>query len=283
MWFVFPQLEGLGRSAMAERYAIKSAAEASAYLLHPTLGPRLMECAAAVLAIKGRSAHDVFGSPDDTKLKSCATLFAYVSPTGSVFHRLLERLFAGQPDGKTLELLTSVRAATIDDIPALQALISSSVRGLSDGFYNTAQIDAALTKVFGVDTQLIADETYYVIDGPSGPVAAGGWSARRTLYGGDQMKEELDPLLDSRTDPARIRAFFVHPDFARRGLATRLYSACAHAAHAAGFHQFELMATLPGEPLYAALGFTVMERVTLQLAPEVDVTFARMVRHIDAA
>ena len=96
------------------------------------------------------------------------------------------------------------------------------------------------------------------------------------------MKEELDPLLDSRTDPARIRAFFVHPDFARRGLATRLYSACAHAARAAGFRQFELMATLPGEPLYVALGFTVMERVTLQLAPEVDVTFARMVRHIDA-
>ena len=282
MWFVFPQLKGLGRSAMAERYAIKSVAEASAYLLHPILGPRLTECAEAVLAIEGRSAHDVFGSPDDAKLKSCATLFAYVSSTGSVFHRLLERYFAGHADAKTLDLLASVRVATMSDVPALQELISSSVRGLSGGYYNTAQIDAALTKVFGVDSQLIADGTYYVIDGPLGPVAAGGWSARRTLYGGDQLKGAIDPLLDPLTAPARIRAFFVHPDFARRGLATRLYSACAHAAHAAGFRQFELMATLPGEPLYAALGFTVVEQVTLQLAADVDLTLARMVRHIDA-
>ena len=105
MWYVFPQIDGLGHSQMSRRYSIKSAAEASAYLDHPVLGPRLRECFAAVTDIVGRSASDIFGSPDDLKLKSCATLFACVSPPGSVFDRLLGKYYRGLRDGKTLRLL----------------------------------------------------------------------------------------------------------------------------------------------------------------------------------
>ena len=105
MWYIFPQFEALGFSPISRQYAIKSLAEAEAYLAHPILGPRLTECAEAALSVEGRSAHDVFGSPDDMKLRSCATLFALASPAGSVFDRLLDRYFQGEPDPKTLRLL----------------------------------------------------------------------------------------------------------------------------------------------------------------------------------
>jgi GNAT superfamily N-acetyltransferase len=177
----------------------------------------------------------------------------------------------------------AVRVANVGDVPALQRLIALSVHGLSVGFYTVVQVDAAMRDVFGVDTQLIADGTYYVVDGSAGPVAAGGWSARKTLFGGDQMKQADDPMLDPALDAARIRAFFVHPDWARRGLARRLYATCERAASAAGFRSFELMATLPGEPLYGALGFAGVERVTLTLGDGVAVPFVRMTRRIDVA
>ena len=173
-----------------------------------------------------------------------------------------------------------VRLATTADVPALQALIARSVRELSAGFYTTAQIEAALIAVFGVDTQLIADGTYYVIDAPSGPAAAGGWSFRRTLYGGDQMKEAADPRLDAATESARIRAFFVHPEWTRRGLARALFAECSRAALAAGFRTFELMATLPGEPLYEALGFSALERTSTSLGGGVELPLVRMTRRI---
>ena len=172
------------------------------------------------------------------------------------------------------------RPATLFDVPVLRALIAQSARGLSGGFYTTEQIEAAVEHVFGVDTQLILDGTYFVIDAPDGPAAAGGWSARRTLFGGDQMKGAEDPRLDPATEPARIRAFFVHPEWARRGLARKLYSECARAAWSAGFRAFELMATSPGEPFYATLGFTVIERVQSRLPGGIDVPFARMRRAI---
>jgi len=105
MWYVFPQIDGLGSSLMATRYAIQNRAEAEAYLAHPILGPRLLEIAEAAAAIDGASATEVFGYPDDLKLRSCATLFAAVSPPGSVFERLLDKYFNGQPDGRTLESL----------------------------------------------------------------------------------------------------------------------------------------------------------------------------------
>lgn len=105
MWYVFPQLEGLGSSPMSQRFAIQSLTEARAYLEHPVLGPRLREIAEAALAVEGRSARELMGSPDDLKLRSCATLFAVVSPAGSVFHRLLDKYFEGRPDPRTQALL----------------------------------------------------------------------------------------------------------------------------------------------------------------------------------
>ena len=105
MWYIFPQFDGLGTSATSRHYAIKSVAEAEAYLRHPVLGPRLRESIQAVLAIQGRSAHEVFGSPDDMKLRSCATLFASLSPADSVFDQLLRRYFGGERDDKTLRLI----------------------------------------------------------------------------------------------------------------------------------------------------------------------------------
>jgi uncharacterized protein (DUF1810 family) len=105
MWYIYPQLAGLGSSSTARFYAIQNLEEARAYLNHPLLGPRLLECAAAALAVPGKTAHDIFGSPDDMKLKSCATLFALVSPPGSVFQQLLDKYFEGKRDSRTLDLL----------------------------------------------------------------------------------------------------------------------------------------------------------------------------------
>ncbi|HTD83403.1 MAG TPA: GNAT family N-acetyltransferase [Gemmatimonadaceae bacterium] len=176
-----------------------------------------------------------------------------------------------------------LRVANMEDVPAMNALIAASARELSIGFYSPPQIEALLTHVFGVDTQLLADGTYYIVDAmeaPGGPAAAGGWSGRRTLYGGDQTKTTEDTRLDPAVDAARIRAFFVHPLWARRGLGRRIYDECERAARAAGFRSFELMATLPGEPLYAALGFNVTERLTLPLPGDVDVPLVKMQRQI---
>jgi len=167
------------------------------------------------------------------------------------------------------------------DVPALQELIATSVRGLSVGYYTPGEIESSIVAVFGVDTQLIIDGTYYLIDSPGGPLAIGGWSYRRSLYGGDQIKGAEDPALDPRTEPARIRAFFVRPDSARRGLARRLYRECSRAAYARGFRNFELMATLPGVPLYEALGFSAIESVALPVGAGVQLTLVRMGRQID--
>jgi len=108
MWFVFPQFAGLGMSPTSQHFAIRSLAEARAYLTHPILAARLHQCAEALLSIGGRTAHEIFGSPDDVKLRSSATLFAAVSPTGSVFHRLLDRYFDGTADERTLRLIASL-------------------------------------------------------------------------------------------------------------------------------------------------------------------------------
>jgi len=105
MWYVFPQIDGLGFSATSKRFALKSLAEARAFLTHPLLGPRLLECAEAALGVEGRTAREIFGTPDDFKLRSCATLFAKVSPPGSPFQRLLAKYYEAQPDPKTLALL----------------------------------------------------------------------------------------------------------------------------------------------------------------------------------
>jgi len=174
------------------------------------------------------------------------------------------------------------RLATPNDVPLIRALIERSARALSVGYYTSEEAEAAIEHVFGVDTQLLTDRTYYVIDAPNGLAAAGGWSKRRTLFGGDQMKETEDPVLDPSVDAARIRAFFVDPSWARRGLATSLYRVCADAARADGFRTLELMATAPGEPLYERLGFVVRERVALSLPGGVSLKMARMDRDISS-
>ena len=148
-----------------------------------------------------------------------------------------------------------LRLATLEEIPQLRSLIDQSMRALSVGYYTPAQIESTLRHVFGPDTQLIADGTYYVVESETGELAAaGGWSKRRTMYGGDQMKQAEDSLLDPATDAARIRAFYVHPSWSRRGLARRIFERCAADAAQAGFRRLELIATLPGVPLYRALG-----------------------------
>lgn len=175
-----------------------------------------------------------------------------------------------------------LRSATHEDTAAIAALIAQSGRALSAGFYSPAQAEAITRHVFGVDSQLIDDGTYYVVEDAARLAACGGWSRRRTLFGGDQYKTGPDPLLDPATEAARIRAFFVHPDSARRGLGRRLLAHCAQAARMAGFSRLELVATLPGEPLYAAAGFGVLERFDLRLPPGIDVPLVRMRRELDA-
>src|SRR5215475_14407143 len=159
----------------------------------------------------------------------------------------------------------TLRLAATKDVPALRELIPMSVRRLCEGYYTATQIESALVHVFGVDTQLIGDGTYFIAETAEQIVGAGGWSKRKTLYGGDQSKGDTDPLLDPAQDAARIRAFYVHPDWARRGIGSRLMRACEDAARAAGFKRMELGATLPGEPLYAAMGFEVKERVDISM------------------
>ena len=174
-----------------------------------------------------------------------------------------------------------LRLAENADLPSIATLIDESVRGLSAADYTAEEIESGLRYVFGADTQLIADRTYFVIEDEGEIVASGGWSRRSTLYGGDQHKSGVDPLLDPRVDAARIRAFFVHPSRARRGLGRMLFDACRADAKREGFHSFELGATLPGIPLYRALGFTGSERVDAVLPNGVVLPIVKMTRAID--
>lgn len=154
-----------------------------------------------------------------------------------------------------------IRLATLQDIPALQEMIALSVRGLSREYYTPGQVESALRYVFGVDSQLVADGTYYVCERQAVLVGCGGWSKRNTLYGGDQHKETEDPLLDPARDAARIRAFFVHPDHARQGIGREIMETCEDAARRNGFSSFELGATLPGVPLYLSMGYQPVEKI----------------------
>jgi GNAT superfamily N-acetyltransferase len=175
-----------------------------------------------------------------------------------------------------------VRTARAADVPAIERVIARAVRELSVGFYDDAQIASALRFMFGVDSQLIEDATYLVVEAGGAIVAAGGWSGRRTLFGGDQWKHGADEPLDPAREPARIRAFFVDPAWARRGLGRLLFETCLGEVRKAGFHRLELMATLPGEPLYRALGFHADERVELELPDGVRVPLVRMSRGVAA-
>ena len=172
-----------------------------------------------------------------------------------------------------------IRLATAADIPALAGLIEASVRGLQAGDYTPAQIDGALRAVYGVDTQLIGDGTYFVVESEShGRVIAGcgGWSKRKTLYGGDRYRAREDSLLDPRCEAARIRAFFVHPEWARRGIGALILEACESAAMAAGFTRLEMGATLTGVPFYLAKGYRAVEDLVVPLPDGETLRIVRM-------
>jgi GNAT superfamily N-acetyltransferase len=186
---------------------------------------------------------------------------------------LIGAALAGEPTPR-------FRQAVPADLPAIRTLIDASVRGLSEPLYSRQQIDSALRYVFGPDSQLIADGTYYVADVAGEVIASGGWSRRQTLHGGDQFKHDGDDLIDPRRDPARLRAFFVDPRWSRRGIGRLLFHECSTAARAAGFRELELTATLPGEQLYTTLGFTVVERGAVALPDGVTLPTARMRRSL---
>lgn len=177
----------------------------------------------------------------------------------------------------------ATRLATIGDVPALTELIPLSARELSRGYYTDEQTEAAIRHIFGPDTLLINDRTYFVAEEGRTLAGCGGWSRRRTLYGGDQMKAGDDPLLDPRTDAARIRSFFVHPGFARRGVGRAILEACLDAARAAGFRRVELAATLPGVPFYRAFGFAEREPMEVPLPGGAGLPVVRMERDLAPA
>jgi len=171
--------------------------------------------------------------------------------------------------------------AKIDDITNLEQLINISVRSLSVGYYTNRQIESALAYVFGIDSQLITDETYYVVETENAIVGCGGWSKRKTLFGGDNAEvERADSFLNPETDAAKIRAFFVHPDWTRKGIAKRIISFCEESAKNEGFKQMELASTLPGEPLYAALGYRVKVRFDYRLQDGVIMPLIQMTKQI---
>jgi len=174
----------------------------------------------------------------------------------------------------------ALRIATREDIPAMSALIVASARELSRGFYSEAETESAIRYVFGVDTALIEDGTYYVAEMDGSLAACGGWSKRNTLYGGDQRPVGATSFLDPAVDAARIRAFFVAPTAARRGIGRMLLDESAQAAGAAGFRALTLMATLPGVPFYRALGFTADEDVVDVLPDGTPLRFVRMSRRV---
>ena len=164
----------------------------------------------------------------------------------------------------------------MDEVAELERLIADSVRVLGADYYSYEQIESALIHVFGIDTQLILDGTYFVTEIENKIVGCGGWSKRKTLFGGDQAKRNEDNLLDPKIDPARIRAFFIHPDFARRGIGKQIIEACENAARDAGFQQLELGATLSGVPLYKASGYHVIEEFIHILNDGVPFPLVRM-------
>lgn len=173
-----------------------------------------------------------------------------------------------------------LRPATSADIPALHKLIEASVRGLMIREYSLAQLEGALGTYLGVDTQLIADGTYFVaeVDAATGKemIGCGGWSKRKTLFGADHRPGRENTMLDPRVDAAKIRAFFIHPDWARQGLGTRILKACEEAARAAGFKKFEMGATLTGVPLYEAKGYKVIDDVEIPLSNGESLRVVRM-------
>jgi GNAT superfamily N-acetyltransferase len=176
-----------------------------------------------------------------------------------------------------------LRLACEADVPALEELIPLSVRALQAPYYSTARMEAALETVFGVDRQLIRDGTYFVVEQDGDVVGCGGWSRRRSLCGGDRGREHEDDLLDSQRDAARVRAFFVHPARARRGVGRSIMGACEQAIIEAAFRTVVIVATLAGEPLYASFGYAVVERYEMAMANGLSLPVVRMTKRVESS
>jgi GNAT superfamily N-acetyltransferase len=170
----------------------------------------------------------------------------------------------------------TIRISTLADKPAMEQLIEGSVRELSKQEYSQEQIEAALKTVFGIDSELINDGTYFAVEDEGVIVACGGWSKRKTLFGGDQFAARESQLLDPNKDAAKIRAFFVHPAFARRGIGSLLLEHCEQAAKAHGFLKAELMGTLPGVKLYQQHGFIAGDMIQHDAGNGVMIPFVPM-------
>jgi GNAT superfamily N-acetyltransferase len=182
-----------------------------------------------------------------------------------------------------------IRKAIAADIPKLRALIDASVRGLQADDYSPQQIEGALKTVFGVDSQLIADETYFIAEAKVKmksesahviAVGCGGWSKRKTLFGGDQWTERKDSLLDPRTEAARIRSFFVHPDWPRRRIGSTILETCEAAAKSAGFTRAEMGATLTGVKLFQVRGYVPIEPIEIPLENGASLPVVRMTKQL---
>ena len=177
-----------------------------------------------------------------------------------------------------------LRLATLADEPVLRELIARSIRELGVNDYTPAQIEAALLGAFGVDTTLIRDQTYFaIVTDTDEIVGCGGWSRRKTLFGGDTREQRDDAWLDPATDAARIRAFFIDARHARRGLGRLLLEQCESEASRAGFSDFALMATLPGRRLYEVCGYVGTESIEHPLPGGLNITFVPMIKRCAAA
>jgi GNAT superfamily N-acetyltransferase len=174
----------------------------------------------------------------------------------------------------------TLRIATHADIPALRDLIARSARGLSVDDYRVEQVEGALRGAFGIDTQLLDDATFFVAEEDGELAGCGGWSYRATLFGGDSRPGRDASLLDPRTQPAKIRAFFVEPGKARRGVGTLLLERCEQEAKARGFTRVELMATLPGLKLYAARGYVAGRQVRYEVGGGESIEFVPMQKEL---
>jgi len=175
-----------------------------------------------------------------------------------------------------------LRLARETDVSALEALIPLSVRALQAPYYSPAQMDAALGPVFGVDRQIIRDGTYFIAERDGVIVGCGGWSRRRSLYGGDGGREREDDLLDPQREAARVRAFFVHPAWSRRGIGSSIMATCEQAIVAAGFRTVDIVATLAGEPLYAGFCYAVVERYNIAMANGLSLPVVRMSKSMES-
>lgn len=176
-------------------------------------------------------------------------------------------------------LAFSVRKATLTDLPELRALMEISIRKIIGTYLDQARVDASY-EFMGVDTQLVEDETYFAVELNQKIVGCGGWSRRATPFGGDHTPGRDSRLLDPLTESARVRAMYTHPDFARLGIGRLVLTHCEAEALKEGFHSLELTATVAGEPLYAAYGFAVVERIEVPTSKGISVPCARMTKKL---